>query len=81
MALTLISVAEQPATRAKTLDEITSYLLKLDVRELEEVATFSRARAMFNNSSYPVRQCDHCQRSYRGPAVYCSLRCTIAATA
>jgi hypothetical protein len=32
----------------------------------------------YRNDFYAPRDCDYCGRSYRGPAVYCSLKCAIA---
>jgi hypothetical protein len=34
-----------------------------------------RAVDAYIDETYPERNCDYCQRPYRGPAVYCSLRC------
>lgn len=28
---------------------------------------------------HPERKCDHCAKPYAGPAVFCSLRCALAA--
>lgn len=36
------------------------------------------AAAAYRDASHPARACDHCRRLYRGPAVYCSLRCALA---
>lgn len=36
------------------------------------------ARKAYENDAYPTRQCDHCGKPYRGPAVYCSLACALA---
>jgi len=33
---------------------------------------------LYQDDRFPERQCDYCNRRYRGPAVYCSLRCAIA---
>ena len=32
----------------------------------------------YRDAAYPERACDHCGKLYRGPAVYCSLRCAVA---
>ena len=32
----------------------------------------------YRNDAYPERACDHCGQPYRGPAVYCSLACSLA---
>jgi hypothetical protein len=42
-------------------------------------AAQERARAAYRDDSYPERACDHCGKPYRGPAVFCSLECAIAA--
>ncbi len=35
-----------------------------------------RARdAAYVDESFPERKCDHCEKLYRGPAVYCSWIC------
>lgn len=36
------------------------------------------AEAAYRNERWPERLCDHCQKPYRGPAVYCSLECALA---
>ncbi len=35
------------------------------------------AMEAYHNESFPARQCDRCNRTYQGPAVYCSLECAI----
>lgn len=35
-------------------------------------------RELYEDVSYPARECDHCGKTYRGPAVYCSLECALA---
>lgn len=36
------------------------------------------ARSSYHNDDYPERLCDRCGKTYRGPAVYCSLECALA---
>src|SRR3954462_8670222 len=36
------------------------------------------ARISYIDESFPARNCDRCRRQYRGPAVYCSLKCALA---
>lgn len=43
-----------------------------------EAAARRNAEAAYHDDGYPERDCDRCGRPYRGPAVYCSLRCAIA---
>ena len=43
-----------------------------------DVAALDRAEAAYSDPSCPARDCDHCGRSYAGPAVYCSLGCALA---
>jgi hypothetical protein len=31
----------------------------------------------YRDDSFPPRQCDFCEETYQGPAVYCSLECAI----
>jgi Zn ribbon nucleic-acid-binding protein len=38
-------------------------------------AAGSRAAASYRDEQFPERDCDRCGRTYRGPAVYCSLKC------
>jgi hypothetical protein len=38
-----------------------------------------RAEASYHDTHYPQRYCDHCDNPYTGPAVFCSLRCAVAA--
>jgi hypothetical protein len=33
---------------------------------------------LYRNDIFPERACDRCGQMYRGPAVYCSLKCAIA---
>ena len=35
------------------------------------------AKQAYQNDHYPCRKCDHCQKPYRGPALYCSLTCAL----
>lgn len=44
--------------------------------EDEAVTTFARSR--YSDTSCPPRACDHCQRTYQGPNIYCSFECAIA---
>ena len=62
----------------RRLTETASLLARLDEGELQDVERMVRARAAYRDDSYPERACDYCARVYRGPAVYCSLRCTQA---
>ena len=32
----------------------------------------------YRDDAFEPRECDHCGKQYRGPAVYCSLECAIA---
>ena len=32
----------------------------------------------YRDARFPPRRCDHCEKLYQGPAVYCSLECAIA---
>lgn len=34
-------------------------------------------RDPYKDDRYPERECDYCHHSYKGPAVYCSLRCAL----
>jgi len=34
--------------------------------------------AMYADERFDERACDHCGKPYRGPAVYCSLKCAQA---
>lgn len=36
---------------------------------------FAPTRDPYRDRSYPIRRCDLCGQFYRGPALYCSLRC------
>jgi hypothetical protein len=36
------------------------------------------AQAAYYDPLYPVRNCDYCDKEYRGPAVYCCLACALA---
>lgn len=49
--------------------------METDARVIEIVA---RARASYNDTRWPVRACDRCEKDYQGPAVYCSLDCALA---
>jgi ribosomal protein S27AE len=31
----------------------------------------------YRDDSFPPRACDRCGESYRGPAVYCSIKCAL----
>jgi hypothetical protein len=53
-------------------------LARLSDRELSEISAAVRALAAYRDPSQPERACDHCGQSYRGPALYCCLRCAVA---
>jgi hypothetical protein len=55
---------EQEAVRARLYDE--------------ESMQYWREIGCYRDDTSPERACDHCQRPYRGPAVYCSLTCALA---
>jgi RecJ-like exonuclease len=38
----------------------------------------ARPAAAYRDPQFPERACDKCGELYRGPAVYCSLRCALA---
>jgi hypothetical protein len=50
----------------------------LPVRSEDPDEHADRAEAAYFDESYPERLCDYCGKPYRGPAVYCALRCAIA---
>ncbi len=58
---------------------IGEMMLKLDLGELAEVYAMVRPRAFYRDAACAERACDHCGNSYRGPAVFCSLRCALGA--
>ena len=37
------------------------------------------ARNAYRDAGCPERTCDNCGKTYRGPAVFCSLECALAA--
>jgi hypothetical protein len=41
-------------------------------------ASETRAKRAYRDDSFPERECDHCGKTYQGPAVYCSLECAMA---
>lgn len=57
--------------------DITALLPRLDMLELAEVRALTRAYAAYRDPSHPERECDHCGKLYRGPAAYCSHKCTL----
>lgn len=70
-------------TKTINLDDvmpmITALLPQLDLCELAEVYAWVKACAAYRDDSCPSRTCDQCDNAYRGPAVFCSLRCAKAA--
>jgi hypothetical protein len=46
--------------------------------EVSRAAAAQKARSAYRDDSFAERTCDRCGRSYRGPAVYCSLECAVA---
>ena len=48
------------------------------VEAREQQAARLVAEASYRNPSFFARKCDHCGKTYRGPAVYCSLECALA---
>jgi hypothetical protein len=57
----------KPRVAAAGLTDVTN-------READQ----ARVRAAYRNDNFVERACDCCGRLYRGPAVYCSLDCTLA---
>ncbi len=54
--------------------------LRAELARREVIGT-PRPRAAveaYADPAYPPRPCDHCGRSYQGPAVYCSISCALA---
>jgi hypothetical protein len=39
---------------------------------------FPAPEEAYRDDAFDERLCDHCGKSYRGPAVYCSLECAVA---
>lgn len=58
------------------------YSAMMSIEPNDEPVTVEQARARaiarYHDPTWPERQCDYCQRPYRGPAVYCSLICALA---
>lgn len=48
-------------------------------RGLSDQQFAERAESLYHNTSFRERPCDHCGASYQGPAVFCSLKCAVAA--
>ena len=44
-------------------------------KELQRLA--DKVNAKYRNENCRQRNCDHCGKPYRGPAVYCSLQCAL----
>jgi hypothetical protein len=71
-----------------TKDELSRWLIHR--RQIRPVAhmrrnlrvlamgTNHRNPAWYRNDEFAERDCDHCGRPYRGPAICCSLECTLA---
>ncbi len=59
----------------ESMRQIAHMLPRLTTVEIMEVVTFVKVRASYRDYACDVRQCFHCNKSYRGPAVYCSLAC------
>lgn len=66
-----ITVIDPDASMDEAVRVVTSLLPPLP----ERLTSF--ARASYHDDGFPARACDHCGRIYRGPAVYCSLRCAL----
>jgi hypothetical protein len=53
--------------------------LQAHAREAGREEMRKRAIKLYRNENYRERNCDNCGKPYRGPAVYCSLECALAA--
>lgn len=81
-----IIVSPIPTHRTKCLiclfiDEIPDPKDRADVRARlydSEQMRFWAGHDAYVDTTCEERRCDHCRKLYRGPAVYCSLRCAIA---
>jgi len=45
--------------------------------EREWFAALAAAELAYHDPSYAERACEHCNRVFRGSAVYCSLKCAL----
>lgn len=54
--------------------------LRGDLAERDRLCDAAKAavEADYRDDSFPERACDRCGTLYRGPAVYCSLKCALA---
>lgn len=52
----------------------------METRRRCEPGGWIRERTLraYRDPSLPERACDYCGKTYRGPAVYCSLECALA---
>lgn len=50
---------------------------KAGLEKLREMV-LEQSASGYENASFPERACDYCGKTYRGPAVYCSLECAKA---
>ena len=48
------------------------------VRMMKALGHLQRVEASYRDARRDERACDHCGKLYRGPAVYCSLKCAQA---
>jgi hypothetical protein len=48
------------------------------MRIAHRIARRATPADLYRNDLYPPRECDHCGKSYCGPAVYCSQACAEA---
>lgn len=46
--------------------------------EARTLQAWLRPRIGYENTAFAERRCDWCSQWYRGPAVYCSLKCALA---
>jgi len=48
------------------------------IRMMAALGELRMHEALYINERFDERACDHCGKPYRGPAVYCSLKCAQA---
>lgn len=60
--------------------ETDRHELRMRLMSLRQLQYWSQVGS-YRDENYPERLCDHCEKPYRGPAVYCCQRCALTEAA
>lgn len=70
-------VPEWPVATREAMGAVWRMASRLDESEIAHLLGFVTARAAYRDDQCVEQKCQHCQKPYRGPAMYCSFACAV----